>query len=126
MTDKRARKPSGLESRQTYRDPVYHRPNFLAILDYLELERKDYLLEVGCGGGAFLFDALESGCRAAAIDHSPDMVKVASEVNSGAIKEKRLGIQKGEAEFLPFLDNMFTCAVSTGVFSFIERPELVM
>lgn len=126
LTDKRARKPTGARARSTYRDPIYHRPNFLAILDYLKLKQDDYLLEVGCGGGAFLFDALKGGCRASAIDHSPDMVKLAKEVNSSSVAEGRLEIKESEADSLPFSDNMFTCAVSTGVFGFIERPSVVL
>lgn len=36
----------------------------------LALPRDDYLIGVGCGGGALLKAALQSGCRAAAVDHS--------------------------------------------------------
>ncbi len=59
MTDRVARRPSGPAARQGYRDPLYHRPNFLAILAELRLTPDDYLLEIGCGGGALLHDALE-------------------------------------------------------------------
>jgi hypothetical protein len=82
LTDRRARRPMGPRARTSYRDPTHHRPNFLAILDALKLNSKDYLLEVGCGGGAFLHDALKTGCKAAAIDHSPEMVRLAREVKS--------------------------------------------
>jgi ubiquinone/menaquinone biosynthesis C-methylase UbiE len=122
ITDRRARRPSGRHSRATYRDPIYHRPIFLAILAVLKLRPDDYLLEVGCGGGAFLHDALKSGCKAAAIDHSPDMVKVACEVNGAAIRQGRLEIREADANSLPFADNTFTCAVMTGVFGFITDP----
>jgi len=70
ITDRRARRPSGPKARVVYRDPLYHRPNLKAILNVLRLTPDDYLLEVGCGGGAFLADALKSGCKAAAVDHS--------------------------------------------------------
>ena len=126
LADRRARKPQGAQARETYRNPIYHRPNFLAIFDYLKLKEDDYLLEVGCGGGVFLFDALKSGCKAAAIDHSPDMVKLAREVNSDAILQKRLEIVESEADTIPYSDNKFTCAVSTGVFAFIERPVVAL
>jgi SAM-dependent methyltransferase len=122
ITDRRARRPSGPQGRATYRDPLYHRPNFKAILAVLGLRPDDYLLEVGCGGGAFLQDALKSGCKAAAIDHSPDMVRVASEVNHEAIQQKRLEIREGDAGSLPYPDGTFTCAVMTGVFGFISNP----
>ncbi len=126
ITDRRARRPSGPQGRATYRDPIYHRPNFKAILAVLGLGPDDYLLEVGCGGGAFLQDALRSGCKAAAIDHSSDMVKVAREVNHEAIQQNRLEIREGDAGSLPFPDGIFTCAVMTGVFGFISNPLEVL
>jgi SAM-dependent methyltransferase len=122
ITDRRARRPSGPQGRATYRDPIYHRPNFKAILAVLGLQPDDYLLEVGCGGGAFLQDALKSGCKAAAIDHSSDMVKVAREVNHEASQQNRLKICEGDAGSLPYPDGIFTCAVMTGVFGFISNP----
>jgi SAM-dependent methyltransferase len=122
ITDRRARRPSGPQGRATYRDPIYHRPNFKAILAVLGLRPDDYLVEVGCGGGAFLQDALKSGCKAAAIDHSSDMVRVAREVNHEAIQQNRLEIREGDAGSLPYPDGIFTCAVMTGVFGFISNP----
>ena len=122
ITDRKARRPSGPQSRAIYRDPLYHRPNFKVILNVLRLRPNDFLLEVGCGGGAFLADALQTGCKAAAIDHSPDMVRLAREVNRDAIREGRLEIREGDARSLPFPDGTFTCAVMTGVFGFIANP----
>ena len=126
ITDRRARRPSGPQARTIYRDPLYHRPNFKAILAVLKLRPDDYLLEVGCGGGAFLQDALQSGCKAAAIDHSSDMVKLAREVNHEAIQQNRLEIREGDAGSLPYPDGIFTCAVTTGVFGFISNPLQVL
>lgn len=126
ITDRRARRPAGPQGRATYRDPIYHRPNFRAILAMLGLKTDDYLLEVGCGGGAFLQDALKSGCKAAAIDHSSDMVRVAREVNDAAIQQSRLEIREGDAGSLPYPDGVFTCAVMTGVFGFITNPLQVL
>lgn len=122
LTDRRARRPSGAEARETYGDPLFHWPNFRAILAELALTPDDNLLEVGCGGGAFLHEALESGCRAAAIDHSPDMVRLAREQNAQAIGEGRLEIVEGDAASLPFQDDTFTAAVMTGVLGFLPEP----
>jgi SAM-dependent methyltransferase len=122
ITDRRARRPSGPQARAFYRDPLYHRPNFKVILAELKLRPDDYLLEVGCGGGAFLHDALQSGCTGAAIDHSSDMVRLAREVNHEAIQTGRLEIREGDAGSLPYPDGVFTCAVMTGVFGFISEP----
>jgi SAM-dependent methyltransferase len=125
-TDRVARRPTGPASRKTYADPIYHRPNFLVLLERLRLTPKDRLLEVGCGGGAFLHDALESGCRAVAIDHSPEMVQLAREQNQTAMKEKRVEIVEGDAHHLPFPDESCTCAVSTGSLAFWDRPVVAL
>jgi SAM-dependent methyltransferase len=122
ITDRKTRRPSGPQARAFYRDPLYHRPNFKAILNVLGLKDDDYLLEVGCGGGAFLEEALRSGCKAAAIDHSSEMVKLAREVNREAVSRNRLEIREGEADSLPYSEGTFTCAVMTGVFGFISDP----
>lgn len=122
LTDRRARRPAGEQARATYRDPLFHRPNFLVLLELLALRPEDVLLEVGCGGGAFLHDALESGCKAAAVDHSADMVRLARETNAAAIAEERLEILEASADRLPFPDEMFTCATMTGVLGFLPDP----
>lgn len=123
VTDRLARRPSGPRSRATYRDPTFHRPNFAAILEGLELTPKDHLLEVGCGGGAFLSDALRSGCRASAIDHSTHLLRVAAEQNESAVAQGRLRLVHAEADELPFEEEKFTCAVMTGVLGFLPRPQ---
>jgi SAM-dependent methyltransferase len=122
LTDRHARRPSGAQARATYRDPLYHYPNFRVILAELALTADDYLVEVGCGGGALLREALKSGCRAAAIDHSPDMVRLAKEENRDAVAEGRLDIRQANADHLPFPDATFTCAVMTGVLGFLPDP----
>jgi ubiquinone/menaquinone biosynthesis C-methylase UbiE len=122
ITDRHARRPSGPGARAVYRDPLYHYPGFRVILSELQLTPSDYLLEVACGGGAMMKDALKSGCRAAAIDHSAEMVQVARAENSAAIAEGRLEITQASAERLPFPDATFTCATMTGVLGFIADP----
>jgi len=122
LTDRRARRPSGAQARAVYRDPLYHYPNFHVILAELALTPEDFLVEVGCGGGALLKEALKSGCRAAAVDHSLDMVRLAQEVNHGAVAEGRLQVQQASADHLPFPDATFTCAAMTGVLGFLPDP----
>jgi len=126
ITDRRARRPTGAESRKTYGDPVFHYPLFRVMLDELVLRRDDYLLEVACGGGAMLKRALASGCRAAAIDHSPEMVQVATEANREAVAAGRLEVRQGDAATLPWADATFTCAAMTGVLGFLPDPVRVL
>ncbi len=122
LTDRHARRPSGAQARSFYRDPLYHYPNFRVILAELALTSDDYLVEVGCGGGALLKDALLSGCRAAAVDHSPDMVRLAREVNHDAVAEGRLEVRHANADSLPFPDATFTCSAITCVLGFLPDP----
>lgn len=122
FTDRHARRPSGVQARTTYADPLYHYPNFRVILAELALTADDHFLEVGCGGGALLKAALETGCRAAAIDHSADMVRLARETNAAAIAAGRLDVRQARADALPFADTTFTCAAMTGVLGFLPDP----
>lgn len=122
ITDRRVRRPSGRRSEEIYRDPTFHWPNFLLILDRLRLAPKDRLLEVGCGGGAFVHRALESGCTAVGVDHSPEMLRTALASNDDAVREGRLTLVEAEADRLPVPDEEFSCAVSTGVFGFLSDP----
>jgi hypothetical protein len=39
IIDKRARKTTGARTRETYGKPIYHRPNFSALLRYLKLSK---------------------------------------------------------------------------------------
>jgi SAM-dependent methyltransferase len=122
VTDRSARRPSGRASRDVYRDPRFHRPNFELILETLRLTSADELLEVGCGGGALLAQALATGCRAAGVDHSADMVRLARDVNADAIAAGRLEVVQADAAALPFADERFTCAAMTGVIGFLADP----
>ena len=126
LTDRRARRPSGAQARATYREPLYHYPNFRVILQELALTPDDHLLDIGCGGGALLQDALKSGCRAAGIDHSSDMVHVAQDFNANAIAAGRLAIHRAPADHLPFANSTFTAASMTGVLGFLPDPAAAL
>jgi ubiquinone/menaquinone biosynthesis C-methylase UbiE len=66
--------------------------------------------------------ALETVPSAAGIDHSPDMLALASERNAGALAAGRLELVQGDVHELPWADGEFTCAVCLNAFFFIERP----
>jgi SAM-dependent methyltransferase/uncharacterized protein YndB with AHSA1/START domain len=120
--DRSGRRPSGPTSRARYREPIYHLPGFHAILEGLALQKDDVLLEVGCGGGALLKRALATGCTAAAVDHSTDMLKVATQQNARAVAAGHLQLRYGDAAALPFPSERFTCAVMSGVLPWLPDP----
>ena len=122
IMDRRVRRPSGRGSRHLWKDPHRHKPSFRAVLDALALRSDDRLIDIGCGGGALLELALKSGCRAVGVDHSPDMVRAATELNTEAVRAGRLEVVQGRADHLAFPDGCFTCATMTGVFAFLTEP----
>jgi SAM-dependent methyltransferase len=120
--DRWGRRPSGPTSEAHYKEPIYHLPGFHAILEGLALQKDDVLLEVGCGGGALLKRALATGCRTAGVDHSADMLKVASQQNARALAAGNLQLRYGDAAALPFPSERFTCAAMSGVLPWLPDP----
>ncbi len=126
LTDRGARRPFGVLARRDYKDPTYHRPSFGAVLSALHLQPEDVLLELGFGGGAFLEDALRTGCRAVGIDHSEEMVLAARELNAKAIQEERLELVVGDVHELPFEDEAFTAVATMQTFFFFADARRVL
>lgn len=92
-----------------------------AILEALVLRPEDRLLEIGCGGGLLLRDALTCGVESATgLDHSEEMVSLARERAPGA------EIVVGRAEQLPFADASFTAVAMSIVFFFLSDPVAIL
>src|ERR687892_2158489 len=64
LTDRVARRPAGRRAREVYGADDIHDFARRAILDALALEPVDRFLDIGCGGGLLLRDALASGANA--------------------------------------------------------------
>jgi SAM-dependent methyltransferase len=126
LTDRGARRPFGVRARRDYKDPTHHRPSFGAVLSALHLQSDDVLLDLGPGGGAFLEEALRTGCRAVGLDHSEEMIRAASELNAKAIEEGRLDLQVGDAHELPFDDETFTAVATMQTFFFFADARRVL
>ena len=74
LTDRVARCPTGARAREVYGADNVHDWARRAILDTLALGPDDRVLDLGCGGGLLLREALSTGASATGIDHSPEMV----------------------------------------------------
>jgi ubiquinone/menaquinone biosynthesis C-methylase UbiE len=109
-----------------YSNPRGHYRAFCLALDKLALKPDDVFLEIGCGGGVLLNMALKHVTQAKAIDHSPDMVRIARDRNKEALSEGRVEIVQGNAESLPWADDLFNCAAAAEMFFFIEDPMIVL
>jgi len=126
MTDRLFRRPSGSVAKLFYREAKPHQDAFRETLAALALDPHDHLLEIGSGGGTFLEWALGTGCTARAIDHSTEMLALASRRNSSAIANGRLELREGDAASLPFPDGEFTAAAAINCFFFFDAPQAVL
>ncbi len=116
LTDRMARRPHGRRARATYGADDVHSFLWESVLEGLALRGDDRLLDAGCGGGAFLRHVLATvGCEATGLDHSRDMVRVASAKTRGA------RIVRADVAATPFADGEFT-AVSSLV-AFFHFPD---
>jgi len=120
LTDRVARRPSGSRAREVYGADDVHDFARRAILGALALGTEDHLLEVGCGGGLLLRDALAAGAAATGLDHSEEMVELALERAPGA------EVVLAAAERLPFADDMFSALAMSIVFFFLDDPVRVL
>jgi len=120
LTDRVARRPTGSRARVVYGSEDVHDFARRALLESLSLGPGDSLLEIGCGGGLLLRDALATGARAAGIDHSDEMVALASE------RAPRAEVRLASAESLPYPDESFTAIAMSIVLFFFDDPVQVL
>ena len=116
LIDRVARRSAGPRARAVYGAEDVHDFARRAILDALRLAPGDHLLEIGCGGGLLLREALRAGAVATGLDHSEEMVGLARERAPGAT------VVLGAAEELPFADHAFTAVAMSIVFMFLPDP----
>jgi ubiquinone/menaquinone biosynthesis C-methylase UbiE len=126
VVDRLFRRPGGSVARTFYRDAKPHQESFRDTLAALALGPEDRLLEVGCGGGTLLDWALATGCTARAIDHSAEMLALASRRNAAAIAAGRLELHNADAAHLPFSDEEFTAAATANAFFFFDEPQAML
>jgi SAM-dependent methyltransferase len=120
LTDRVARRPAGRRAREVYGADDVHNFARRAILDALRLRAGDRLLEVGCGGGLLLRDALAAGATATGLDHSEEMVSLARQQTPGA------QVVLGTAERLPFPDDSFDAVAMSIVLIFLADPAAAL
>lgn len=120
LTDRVARRPTGARARDIYGAEDVHEFARRPVLDALSLGPADRLLEIGCGGGLLLRDAMVTSAAVTGVDHSPEMVGLARERAPGA------ALLLARAEALPFADASFSAVAMSVVFFFFDRPLLVL
>src|SRR3954465_3154228 len=118
LLDRVARRPTGARARGVYGAEDVHDFARRAILEALALGPEDRLLEIGCGGGLLLRDALATGASAVGLAHSGDVVRLAAAHGAEVVL--------GSADALPFGDGEFTAVAMSVVFLFLPEPLRVL
>jgi SAM-dependent methyltransferase len=89
-------------------------------LRHVSVEKRDTILDIGCGGGATVrkLAATATEGKVYGIDHSEDSIAVARRTNRQGIATGRVEIRQGTVSHLPFSDGMFdlVTAVETHFF----------
>jgi SAM-dependent methyltransferase len=89
----------------------------LAAIGWLQLERDDRVLDLGCGTGALL-RTMATHPRAVGLDHSPMALAVARAALPGQ------SLVRGNAAALPFADAAFDRIAALGVLGWLDRDQL--
>ncbi len=100
-----------------------HKQFYKNALQAMNPTKDDIYLEIGFGSGIFIKKYLSKVSRIAGIDHSEDMVKLASEINKKLVESGKAEFKQGDTLALPWNDNEFTLVASIEVFFFIDEPE---
>jgi SAM-dependent methyltransferase len=120
LVDRVARRPTGPRARRVYGAEDVHDFARRAILEALSLGPGDHLLEIGCGGGLLLRDALTTGARVTGVDHSQEMVELARDHAPGA------EVILAGADALPLGDDAFNALGMSAVFFLLADPIAVL
>lgn len=119
--------PTGPIGRYLYRDATaMHGKGWQYCHEKLGLTRDDRVLDVGCGGGTFLGQALETVESAAGLDRSADMVALTKDNNRQAVADGRLEVRLGDAAALPWDDASFDAVSNNGAFMLADDPEAIV
>jgi len=100
-----------------------HKEFYKNALKAINPKKDDKYLEIGFGSGVFINKYMSQVSRIAGIDHSEDMVKLASDINRKLIESGKAEFRQGYASSLPWADNEFTIVAAIEVFFFLNETE---
>jgi len=100
-----------------------HKEFYKNALKAINPKKDDKYLEIGFGSGIFINKYMSQVSRIAGIDHSEDMVKLASDINRKLVESGKAEFRQGYASSLPWADNEFTVVAAIEVFFFLNETE---
>jgi SAM-dependent methyltransferase len=101
---------------------IAHRSIYKNVAAALNLQPEDDFLEVGCGSGIFMKSYASHVRSIAGLDHSEDMVKLASHYNRKRVEESTAEFRHGDAAQLPWKDEKISAVASMASFVFWPKP----
>ncbi len=90
---------------------------------FLEINKADIILDLGCGGGRNIEYFLTKANKVYGIDYSKTSVEVASTLNKDAIKMGRCKIIEGDVKNIPFEDESIDIVTAFETIYFWENIE---
>jgi ubiquinone/menaquinone biosynthesis C-methylase UbiE len=100
-----------------------HKEFYKNALKVINPKKDDEYLEIGFGSGIFIKKYMSHVSKIAGIDHSEDMVKLASDINRKLVESGKAEFKQGYASSLPWDDNEFTVVAAIEVFFFLDETE---
>ena len=94
--------------------------------DYAKLEADDELLDVACGGGAFLRWCASDVGRVAGLDRSDIQLKIAHRLLAQRLRDGTAELVKGDAEYLPWEDDRFSVITCILGLEFFTNPQAAL
>ena len=101
---------------------IAHRSIYKHVADALNLQPEDNYLEIGCGSGFFIKSYASHVRSIAGIDHSGDMISLATHYNHKRVEEGRVEFRRGDASQLPWEDGEFSAVAVIMPFPFWTKP----
>ena len=120
-------KPTGFSGRMLARVMAVTRKTIFKNLDKnvvatLNLQPEDDYLEIGFGSGSFMKSHASHVQSIAGLDHSEDMVRLATRYNRERFKAGTAEFMQGEASLLPWGDGRFSVVLAMDSFFFFPKP----
>jgi len=100
-----------------------HKEFYKNALKAINPKKDDKYLEIGFGSGIFIKKYLSHVSKIAGIDHSEDMVKLASYINRKLVELGKAEFKHGYASSLPWNDHEFTVVAAIETFFFINETD---
>ena len=98
------------------------RTTYKHVATVLDLKPEDDFLEIGFGSGIFMRSYAAHVRSITGLDHSEDMVKLATKYNQERVDAGTAEFRQGEASQLPWENEKFSAAAAIATFILLPKP----